>query len=110
LRRLLEQAIPIGDDDGLLVALLVGVIAIVKEVGPVVSDHVGSNNRGLDCNGDGATVIVAGGQIVSTCGLLQPGESSVESSIGLVELPSDLIKEKLEGSEIHGARPRIACL
>jgi hypothetical protein len=108
LRRLLEHATPIVGDDGLLVALLVGVIAIVKEVGPIVSNHIGSDGRGLDRNGDDAAVVVAGGRAVSACGLLQPGEESIEASVGLVELSADLVEEELDGSGIHGAsRTRI---
>jgi hypothetical protein len=33
--------------------------------------------------------------------------SPAESSIGLVELSTDLIEEELEGGGIHEARPRI---
>jgi hypothetical protein len=46
--KLLEQPSPVVGDDGLrLAVLLVGVIASIKEVIPVVSDYVGSNDNGL---------------------------------------------------------------
>jgi hypothetical protein len=70
LRRLLEQATPIVGDDGFLVALLIGVVSTAKEVAPIVSDHLGSNSRGLDRKGDDAPVVAAGGRRVSACGLL----------------------------------------
>jgi hypothetical protein len=38
---------------------------------------------------------------------VQPSKSSVESNVGLIELFADLVEEELEGSGIHGAKPRI---
>lgn len=51
--RLLEQPTLVVGDDGLsLIVLLVGVVASIKEVIPVVDDYIGSDNNGLGQNGD----------------------------------------------------------
>jgi len=67
----------------------------------------GGGDKRID--GDGARVVVAGGGSASACGLLQPGEEPVQTSIGLVEPPMDLVEEELGrrrdlGRGIHGAR------
>jgi hypothetical protein len=44
--RLLEHPTPVVGNDGLLVVLLVGVVASLEEVAPVVGDYVISDSRG----------------------------------------------------------------